>query len=101
MSDRSGRHEHYEVLISASLSGDLSAAEQAELEAHLRECAICRATMAAFAEQRRMVGGLRHIAPPRDLNARLRGRIAAGAALPWWRRPAAVIAGMSISSPVK
>jgi hypothetical protein len=95
MSDRSGGHEQYEELISASLSGDLSAAEQSELEAHLRDCVVCRATMSAFGEQRRMVGGLRHVEPPRDLNARVRGAIAAGAALPWWRRPTAVIAAIT------
>jgi hypothetical protein len=95
MSDRSGRHDRYEELISASLSGDLSAAEQAALEAHLHDCAICRATMSAFGEQRRMVGGLRHVQPPRDLNARVRGAIAAGAAIPWWRRPVAIVAGIT------
>jgi hypothetical protein len=95
MSDRSGRHDRHEELMSASLSGDLSAAEQSELEAHLRVCAICRATLSAFGEQRRMVGGLRHVQPPRDLNARVRGAIAAGAALPWWRRPVAIIAGIT------
>jgi hypothetical protein len=95
MSDRSGRHQRYEELISASLTGDLSAAERSELEAHLGDCAICRATMAAFGEQRRMVGGLRHVQPPRDLNARVRGAIAAGAAQPWWRRPPAMIAGIT------
>lgn len=95
MSDRSARHDRHEELISASLSGDLSAAERGELEAHLRDCAICRATMSAFSEQRRMVGGLRHVQPPRDLNARVRGAIDAGAAIPWWRRPVAIVAGLT------
>jgi hypothetical protein len=83
------------VLISASLSGDLSPIEQDELEAHLRDCAICRATMSAFGEQRRMVGGLRHAEPPRELHARVRGGIDAGAGLPWWRRPVAVVASIT------
>ena len=97
MSEQHGRHQRSEELISASLSGDLSQAEHAELAAHLRSCATCRATMTAFSEQRRMVAGLRHLAPPRDLHARVRTGIAA-ASVPWWRRPAAIIAGVTGAS---
>ena len=95
MTDRRDRHEQFEEQISASLSGDLSAPEQADLEAHLRDCAMCRQTLSAFTEQRRMVGGLRHVEPPRDLQARVRGGIAAGSALPWWRRPIGIVAGVT------
>ena len=66
------RHEPFEELISASLTGDLTDAERERLDAHLDTCAACRATLAAFADQRRIVSGLRHIAPPRDLGARVR-----------------------------
>jgi hypothetical protein len=94
MTERRDRHAHFEEQISASLSGDLSAPEQAELEGHLRDCALCRQTLSAFTEGRRMVGGLRHVAPPRDLQARVRGGIAASA-LPWWRRPIGIVAGVT------
>jgi hypothetical protein len=90
------RHEPFEELISASLHGDLTADEQARLDAHLDTCAQCRATLAAFSEQRRIMAGLRHVAPPSDLGARVRTGIASGAAadLPWWRRRPFVVAGI-------
>ena len=83
------RHEPFEELISASLTGDLTADERRRLDAHLDTCDQCRATLAAFAEERRMIGGLRHYAPPRDLGARVRTGIEAGN-VPWWRKPTAI-----------
>ena len=82
------RHEPFEELISASLSGDLTDLERQRLDAHLDGCAECRAALASYAEGRRIVAGLRHIAPPRDLGARVRAGIERGAfaPLPWWRR---------------
>jgi len=90
------RHEPFEELISASLRGDLTADEQARLDAHLDTCAQCRETLAAFSDQRRIMAGLRHVAPPRDLTARVRTGIerGAGADLPWWRRPPVMLAGI-------
>ena len=90
------RHEPFEELISASLSGDLTAAERKRLDAHLDSCGDCRATLAAFAEQRRIMSGLRHVAPPRDLGARVRTGIEGRRvlSLPWWRRPAVMFAGV-------
>lgn len=90
------RHERFEELISASLSGDLSDSERAQLDAHLDGCAACRATLASFAEQRRIMSGLRHVAPPRDLGARVRTGVERGAfaTTPWWRRPAVMFAGL-------
>jgi len=64
------RHEPYEELISASLHGDLTPDERRRLDAHLDTCDQCRGTLAAFAEERRMVAGLRQYSPPRDLGAR-------------------------------
>ena len=49
------RHEDWEELVSASLTDDLGTEERARLDAHLDGCAACRATLAAFADQRRMV----------------------------------------------
>ena len=90
------RHEPFEELISASMSGDLTDLERGRLDAHLDSCPACRATLAAFAEQRRIMAGLRHVAPPRDLAARVRTGVERGrfVALPWWRRPAVMFAGV-------
>lgn len=90
------RHDYFEELISASLAGDLSDAERHQLDAHLDSCAACRATLASFADQRRIMAGLRHVAPPRDLDARVRSGIETGAHadVPWWRRPAFAFAGL-------
>ena len=90
------RHETFEELISASLHGDLTDDEQRRLDAHLTGCASCRSTQAAFSDQRRIMAGLRHVAPPRDLGARVRAGIEAGAhpAQPWWKRPPTIFAGI-------
>ena len=87
------RHESFEELISASLHGDLSGDERRRLDAHLDGCDRCRATLAAFAEQRRIVAGLRHLAPPRDLGARVRAEVE-DLWVPWWRRPIAIFTGV-------
>jgi hypothetical protein len=90
------RHEPFEELISASLRNDLTREERERLDRHLDTCETCRATLASFADQRRIVAGLRHVAPPRDLGARVRTGVEAGsrASLPWWRRPPAIFAGI-------
>lgn len=90
------RHEPFEELISAALHGDLTTDEQRRLDAHLTGCAACRSTQAAFSDQRRIMAGLRHVAPPRDLGARVRAGIEAGAHTdrPWWKRPPAIFAGI-------
>ncbi len=89
------RHEPFEELISASLTEELTDAERKSLDAHLDSCSHCRGTLAAFAEQRRIMGGLRHVAPPRDLGARVRTGIERGrfAPVPFWRRPVVIFAG--------
>ena len=90
------RHEAFEELISSSITDDLTDAERQWLDAHLDSCSQCRATLAAFADQRRIMSGLRHVAPPRDLGARVRTGIERGrfAKLPFWRRPAVIFAGV-------
>jgi hypothetical protein len=87
------RHEPFEELISASLAGDLTADERERLDRHLDACAQCRSTLAAFADQRRIIAGLRHVPAPRDLGARVRAGIEQRE-LPWWRRPPAIFAGV-------
>ena len=89
------RHTPFEELISASLHGDLTADERRRLDAHLDTCASCRATLAAFSDQRRIMSGLRHVPVPRDLGARIRTGIdRETSARPWWRRPPAIFAGV-------
>jgi hypothetical protein len=83
------RHEPFEELISASLHGDLTADEDRRLNAHLDGCAQCRDTLAAYSDQRRMLAGLRHVAPPRDLGARVRAGVESGS-IPWWRKPTTI-----------
>jgi predicted anti-sigma-YlaC factor YlaD len=88
-----GRGQHPEELLSASVGGDLTAAERAQLDAHLADCTRCRATLEAFAEERRLIGGLQAAPPPRDLAARVRAGIEGRrpASLPWWRRPGPLV----------
>ncbi len=82
------RGDHPDELISASLNGDLTDAERAALDAHLARCERCRATLAAFKSERRILSGLPVADPPRDLSARVRGGIESGRfGGPWWRRP--------------
>jgi hypothetical protein len=90
------RHEAWEELVSASLTGDLSREERTRLDDHLDRCDACRATLAAFSDQRRVVAGLRHLPPPRDLGARVRTGIERGdfRLVPWWRRPAPLFAAV-------
>lgn len=67
-------------------AGQLDAAEAAALEAHLRDCAECRAAAEA---QRALWGALdewRAAPVSEDFDARLYARIAAEEAEPWWRR---------------
>ena len=84
---------HPDELISASLKGDLTEAEQAELDAHLARCERCRATLAAFGTERRILSGLPVADPPRDLSARVRAGIESGRSPgPWWLRRGGLIA---------
>lgn len=89
------RHPPFEELISASLHGDLTADERRRLDAHLDGCPTCRATLAAFSDQRRIMSGLRHVPIPADLHARVRTGIERDASgRPWWKRPPAIFAGV-------
>lgn len=90
--------EHADELISASLTGDLSELEQSTLTRHLADCARCRDTLGAFREERRLISGMRHVAPPRDLGARIRTAIDSGSrgSLPWWRRTSALLTGTAV-----
>jgi hypothetical protein len=94
------RGNHVDELISASLTGDLTDAERLELNAHLVRCETCRATLAAFTAERRILGGMPVAEPPRDLSARVRTGIESGRlAGSWWRRPGGLIAaGASLAT---
>jgi hypothetical protein len=85
---------HPDELISASLTGDLTALERRELETHLASCDTCRQTLDAFNEQRHLLADMSEVLVPRDLGARVRTGIQSGRfAMPWYRRPAAWLAG--------
>lgn len=90
------RHPDFEELISASLTGELTDEERRRLDEHLDGCDACRGALADFADGRRIVAGLRHVPVPRDLHARVRTGIERGrfATVPWWRRPAVLVAGI-------
>ncbi len=85
---------HPEELLSASLTGDLTDVERAALDAHLAACDQCSATLAGFREGRRLLSGMRHAPLPRDLAARVQAGIQVQP-LPWWRRPATLLAGVA------
>jgi len=88
--------QHPDELISAAISGDISEREQAQLDAHLDTCESCRQTMAAWAEQRRMVATMRQAPVPRDLGPRIRAGIESGAfAVPWWRRTGLLVGSVA------
>jgi len=95
------RRPHPDELISASLTGDLTHAERAELDRHLAGCEICRETLDAFTVERELVAGMGEVLPPRDLDARVRAGIEAGrrAQRPWWRRGGGLVAtGASLAT---
>ncbi len=85
---------HVDELISASLSNDLTDAEREQMNAHLTRCERCRDTLAAFADQRRLISGMRHVPVPRDLAPRIRTGIETGRrpGVAWWRRPGGIVA---------
>lgn len=86
------RGDHVDQLISASITGDLTDAERAELDAHLARCETCRATLAAFKAERRILSGLPMADPPRGLSVRVRAGIESGRlGAPWWRRPGGAV----------
>jgi len=80
--------------LSAYLDGETGPAEARALASHLDACAACRGRLDAA---RRLVGGLRRlappVAPPPELAARVRARIAADS--PGWRGRDASEAGAS------
>jgi putative zinc finger protein/WD40 repeat protein len=93
------RGNHVDELISASLTGELTDKERLELDAHLVRCESCRATLAAFTAERRILAGLPIADPPRDLAARVRTGIESGRGVPWWRRTSSLVAiGASLAT---
>ena len=65
---------HPEELISASLTGDLSDAERADLDRHLAGCARCRDLLSAMTADRQLLAGLRRESAPRRQGAPVRPR---------------------------
>ena len=85
---------HVDELLVDHLRGDLDAGERARVEAHLADCAACRAARASYA---RLVGALARTEPPAppihwgayraELRERLDRRGAGRAARGWLGRP--------------
>ena len=85
---------HVDELLIDHLRGDLDAGERARVEAHLADCAACRAARASYA---RLVGALARTEPPAppihwgayraELRERLDRRGAGRAARGWLGRP--------------
>lgn len=74
-------------LISPSLDGELVAAEQAALAAHLQSCAGCRAVEAGLREQRQLFAGLPRVNAPVGFHTRVMANLEpAPRAWHWWRR---------------
>ncbi|HET6379987.1 MAG TPA: zf-HC2 domain-containing protein [candidate division Zixibacteria bacterium] len=86
--------EHPQELLSASLTGDLTDEERASLDRHLAGCQACTRALAEFRRGRELLGGMRHVAPPRDLAARVYAAVDAPP-MPWWRRPGTLVAGLA------
>lgn len=85
---------HPEELISASLTGDLSDAERADLDRHLAGCARCRDLLSSMTADRQLLAGLRRESAPRDLGARVRtGVPSSRTSRPAWWRPSSILAG--------
>jgi hypothetical protein len=85
---------HPDDLISSSLTGELTELERRELDRHLATCPECRATLEAFSQQRQLLAGMTEVPVPRDLGARVRAGIQSRRfAMPWYRRPAGLLAG--------
>jgi Putative zinc-finger/WD40-like Beta Propeller Repeat len=67
--------DHPDELLSASLTGDLSAEERTRLDHHLADCTRCRDELDALAADRQALGSMRNPPAPRDLEARVRAGI--------------------------
>lgn len=75
MSTESQRHPH--ELLSALVDGALTPAEQAMVDAHLRDCAACRALLGDLRRLAMASASEAPPAPPADLQARIRWRLRA------------------------
>ena len=99
---------HVDELLIDHLRGDLDAGERARVEAHLADCAACRAARASYA---RLVGALARTGPPAppihwgayraELRERLERRGAGRAARGWLGRPVpALVAAAQVAARV-
>lgn len=71
---------HVTESLSAYLDGELRAAERARIEAHLVDCADCRAHLQSLRRSVRLVRGLDPVSAPDGFQPAVRARITAGAA---------------------
>lgn len=90
---------HPDELLSASLSEQLPEAERHQLDAHLAGCERCQQLLAAFADQRRLLSGMRHVPAPSSLAADVEAGLAEPE-VPWWRRPAPLLGALGAAGAV-
>ena len=83
------RHEPFEELISASLTGDLTEAERRRLDAHLDGCDQCRQTLAAFPTSAGCWPGC-GTSLHRATSERGFAPGVESASIPWWRKPTTI-----------
>jgi hypothetical protein len=72
------RSGHPDQPLSAAVSGDLTAIERAELDAHLAGCPSCRESLAGQTEARRLLAEAPRPEAPADLHARIGTAVESG-----------------------
>ncbi|MGH2678385.1 MAG: anti-sigma factor family protein, partial [Actinomycetota bacterium] len=67
-------NEHPEILLAEYADGTLTPQAEAEVEAHLAECATCREELALATEARAALGSLPEVPAPEGLTLNVRRR---------------------------
>ncbi|MGH2406152.1 MAG: DUF4349 domain-containing protein [bacterium] len=93
-------HDAARARFSALIDGELQAGDAAQVEAHLEQCAECRAALAQLRATVRLVRGVEPVQVPEGFAAAVRGRIehiASDAPRTGWTRLRALVPGLGWS----